>query len=282
MTTLFVEQLTVIDFSYLCPVRGLVGESWIVDLELDGALDEQSMVLDFGAVKKQLKRAIDDGPDHTLIVPLHYPAQQTTMLDDGRVRTLFMSQVGSIEHIAPAAALTLLDAPAVTPEALVAHLIPQLAAIVPANVARIGITLRHERIEGASYHYTHGLQKHQGNCQRIAHGHRSRIAILLDGQRDAALETRWAETFRDIYLVTGDHVVADDGERLSLAYTAPEGRFELSLPKARSYLLGSNTDSTVEEISEHLASQIAAQSNGQAVEVRAYEGVMKGALARRP
>ena len=280
MTTLFVEQLTVIDASYLCPVRGLVGESWIVDLELEGALDEQSMVLDFGAVKKQLKRAIDDGPDHTLIVPLHYPAQQTTTLDDGRIRTQFMSQAGGIEHIAPAAALTLLDAPAVTMEALIAHLTPQLAAIVPANVARIGISLRHEHIEGASYHYTHGLQKHQGNCQRIAHGHRSRIGIFVDGQRDTTLETQWAETFRDIYLVTGSHVVADDGERLSLAYTAPEGDFELTLPKSRSYLLGANTDTTVEEIAEHLAGQIAAARPGQSVTVRAYEGVMKGAMAR--
>ena len=280
MTTLFVEQLTVIDASYLCPVRGLVGESWIVDLELEGALDEQSMVLDFGAVKKQLKRAIDNGPDHTLIVPLHYPAQQTTTLDDGRIRTQFMSQAGGIEHIAPAAALTLLDAPAVTMEALIAHLTPQLAAIVPANVARIGISLRHEHIEGASYHYTHGLQKHQGNCQRIAHGHRSRIGIFVDGQRDTTLETQWAETFRDIYLVTGSHVVADDGERLSLAYTAPEGDFELTLPKSRSYLLGANTDTTVEEIAEHLAGQIAAARPGQSVTVRAYEGVMKGAMAR--
>ena len=280
MTTLFVEQLTVIDASYLCPVRGLVGESWIVDLELEGALDEQSMVLDFGAVKKQLKRAIDNGPDHTLIVPLHYPAQQTTTLDDGRIRTQFMSQAGGIEHIAPAAALTLLDAPAVTMEALIAHLTPQLAAIVPANVARIGISLRHEHIEGASYHYTHGLQKHQGNCQRIAHGHRSRIGIFVDGQRDTTLEAQWAETFRDIYLVTGSHVVADDGERLSLAYTAPEGDFELTLPKSRSYLLGANTDTTVEEIAEHLAGQIAAARPGQSVTVRAYEGVMKGAMAR--
>ena len=124
MTTLFVEQLTVIDASYLCPRRGLVGESWIVDLELEGALDEQSMVLDFGSVKKQLKRAIDEGPDHTLIVPLHYPAQQTATLEDGRVRTLFMSAVGGIEHTAPAGALTLLEAPEVTTDALIAHLAP--------------------------------------------------------------------------------------------------------------------------------------------------------------
>lgn len=281
MTTLFVEQLTVIDASYLCPLRGLVGESWIVDLELEGALDEQSMVLDFGSVKKQLKRAIDDGPDHTLIVPLHYPAQQTTTLDDGRIRTQFMSQAGGLEHIAPAAALTLLEAPAVTMEALIAHLTPQLAAIVPANVARIGISLRHEHIEGASYHYTHGLQKHQGNCQRIAHGHRSRIGIFVDGQRDTALEAQWAETFRDIYLVTGSHVLKDDGARLRLAYTAPEGAFELTLPKSRSYQLGEHTDTTVEEIAEHLAGQIAAARPGQCVTVRAYEGVMKGALARR-
>lgn len=281
MTTLFVEQLTVIDASYLCPLRGLVGESWIVDLELEGALDEQSMVLDFGAVKKLLKRAIDDGPDHTLIVPLHYPAQQTTTLDDGRIHTQFMSQVGGLEHIAPAAALTLLAAPAVTPEALIAHLTPQLARIVPANVARIGVKLRHEAIDGASYHYTHGLQKHLGNCQRIAHGHRSRLAILLDGVRDAALEAQWAETFRDIYLVTGSHVLKDDGERLSVAYTAPEGAFELTLPKSRSYLLGQHTDSTVEEIAEHLCQRIAASRPGRGISVRAYEGVMKGAMARR-
>ncbi len=282
MTTLFVEQLTVIDASYLCPRRGLVGESWIVDLELEGSLDAQSMVLDFGAVKKLLKRAIDDGPDHTLIVPLHYPAQQTTTLPCGRVHTLFMSAVGGFEHTAPACALTLLAAAEVTPAALIAHLHAQLKNILPANVARIGISLRHEHIDGASYHYTHGLAKHQGACQRIAHGHRSRIAVFVDGLRDAALEAQWAETFRDIYLITGTHLIADDGERVSVAYTAPEGRFELTLPKAQSYLLGQDTDSTVEEIAEHLAQAIAAQRPGQTVQVRAYEGVMKGAMAERP
>lgn len=279
MTTLFVEQLTVIDASFLCARRGLVGESWIVDLELEGSLDEQSMVLDFGAVKKQLKRAIDQGPDHTLIVPLQSAAQHSTTLADGRIRTVFEAAAGHIEHCAPACALTLLDATTVTAETLAAHLLPQLQGVVPANVARVGLHLRHEAIEGARYHYTHGLSKHQGACQRIAHGHRSRIGIHLQGTRNATLEAEWAARFDDIYLVTGNHVQADDGSRLSLRYTAPEGLFELSLPASRCYRL--DTDSTVENIAEHIADQIHRQHPGLALEVRAYEGVMKGAIARR-
>ena len=84
-------------------------------------------------------------------------------------------------------------------------------------------------------------------------------------------ELNGARTFR----------AADDGERLQLAYTAPEGLFELTLPKARSYLLGQDTDSTVEEIAEHIAGQVALKRPGQPVQVRAFEGVMKGAIARR-
>src|SRR3546814_7361440 len=61
MSALFVEHLSVIDCAYLDAARGLVGESWIVDVELHGDLDGQSMVLDFGEVKKRLKRAIEIG-----------------------------------------------------------------------------------------------------------------------------------------------------------------------------------------------------------------------------
>jgi 6-pyruvoyl-tetrahydropterin synthase len=67
---LFVNDLTVMDFSYLCKKRGMVGESWIVDVVLNGDLNEESMVLDFGHVKRDLKRLIDLHIDHKLLVPV--------------------------------------------------------------------------------------------------------------------------------------------------------------------------------------------------------------------
>lgn len=86
MATLFVDHLTVIDCAYLDLQRGLVGESWIVDLELEGDLDAQSMVLDFGEVKRRIKRAIDSGPDHSLLVPRNAPGVRLDLGDAQRTR----------------------------------------------------------------------------------------------------------------------------------------------------------------------------------------------------
>jgi len=158
-------------------------------------------------------------------------------------------------------------------------LMPHLAAAVPANVAEIRLGLRQENIDGAFYHYTHGLKKHAGQCQRIAHGHRSRIEIRIDGVRDNAVEAAWAERWRDIYLGTiSDRVSSMADGRIRFEYLAQEGRFALELPQSRCDLL--DGDTTVERIAEHLAARIAQQHPGRVIEVRAYEGVMKGALAQ--
>ena len=277
MTSLFVEHLTVIDSAILDAARGLVGESWIVDVELHGELDDQSMVLDFGEVKRRLKRAIDSSVDHTLLVPRLAPELQFDETIE-RTQLIFKSDLGAIEHVSPPAAVSLLDTAEIDPVAIGTFLAPTFLGIVPPSVDAIDLRLRHEDIDGIFYHYVHGLKKHNGLCQRIAHGHRSRLQIRVDGERDSELETEWAMRWTDIYLGSREDIIARGNGRIRYGYDSAEGRFELAMPETRSDLL--DADSTVERIAEHIARRVAELRPGAEIEVRAYEGVMKGAVAR--
>lgn len=276
MIRLFVEQLTVLDCAYLDPRRGLVGESWIVDVELGGDLDEQSMVLDFGEVKKSLKHSIDALADHKLLVP-HQHAGLNFQLHPRGASVFFSGPAdGPIEHHSPADAVCLVDAPVINSESLAAHLHPRLMDQLPENVSELRLQLRHEAIPGAYYHYAHGLKKHTGHCQRIAHGHRSRLEIRIGGERRPLLEQRWADGWKDIYLGTQEDIVLDTSERVRFEYCSVDGDFALELPASRCELL--DGDTTVERIAQHIARTLRRDA-GAAVEVRAYEGVLKGAVA---
>jgi 6-pyruvoyl-tetrahydropterin synthase len=281
MSRLFVDHLTVIDFSYLHPVRGIVGESWIVDVELEGDLNDEGMVFDFGHVKKLLKAALDEGMDHTLALPTELPGLRITAIDrDERLDVEYRTACGALKlrYQSPREAVYLVDAAEVSLASVTPLLEAHLNSLVPANVKRVRLTLRTETIEGAFYHYTHGLKKHQGDCQRICHGHRSRIEIYRNGQRDAETEARWAERFADSYLITDeDRLASDEPDLAHIGYDAEQGRFDVWLPSDRCYTL--TTDSTVELIARHIAHCLQQEEPGVHWRVKAFEGVRKGAIA---
>ena len=91
MATLFVDNLTVLDFSYLHAKRGMVGESWMVDLELSGELDEQGMVFDFGDIKHAIKKRLDDTADHRLLVPADHD-QLSLREEDQRIQFMLLQK----------------------------------------------------------------------------------------------------------------------------------------------------------------------------------------------
>lgn len=277
MSTLFVEQLTVIDCAFLDEYRGLVGQSWIVDLELEGDLDAQSMVLDFSETKKRIKRSIDSGVDHTLIVPRCSPEVHISQTRDA-TEIEFSARTGVIRHRSPHCAVTLLDEREINAPVVAGHLNQTLREGLPGNVSDLRIRLREESIDGAAYHYVHGLKKHRGDCQRIAHGHRSRIEVRINGARNRQLEQSLADHWSDIYLASTEDLREIIDGRMCFAYQAPEGEFELTLPILSVDLLESDT--TVERIAEQLARRISEVAPDQSVEVRAYEGVQKGAIGR--
>lgn len=280
MACLFVEQLTVLDFSRLDRERGLVGESWIVDIELEGELDEQSMVLDFGAAKRLARDAVEDFADHKLIAPTRCGwLEITASAASGEVR--IEAPAAGLRLRSPGVTVCRLDAAEVTMPVLRAQLEAQVAAVMPANVRGVRVGLREESTAGAYYHYSHGLKRHQGNCQRIAHGHRSRIEIYTGGRRNEQWERHWAERWRDIYLGSEEDLVAEtrlgDRPALRFAYQALQGEFELEIWRDRCELVPADT--TVERLAAYIAAELVRMDPDTAFRVRAYEGVQKGAVA---
>lgn len=287
MPHLFVNGLTVIDCSYLDTKRGLLGESWIVDVELFGELDEQGMVFDFGHVKKLIKHTIDDVVDHKLLVPTQWEGVELSQSDTESSLWFSYGDLSSkdttlaIYHRSPNDSLCLLPAPHVTAGVVREYLIQVITNVVPSNVQKVEINLRQERIEGAQYQYSHGLKKHDGNCQRIAHGHRSRLEISITGERQPLLEHQWAKQWQDIYIATREDLIQQEHIRsipyLRFGYKAPQGEFEILLPKQCCYII--DTDSTVELIAHHIQHTLTKRNPEHHITVRAFEGVEKGAIA---
>ncbi|GAA6133477.1 6-carboxytetrahydropterin synthase [Oceaniserpentilla sp. 4NH20-0058] len=276
---LFVENLNNVDVSYLDAKRGLVGESWMAGITLTGTLDNQSMICDFGVVKKTAKNWLDEFIDHRLVVPANMADLHISK--HASLTTVKFPHPCGGEFIcsAPDEAFCFIDCETIDSDSVSKWLNQRLNSVIPGDIDDLSVTLTTETIDGAFYHYSHGLKKHNGNCQRIAHGHRSKIEIYIDNSRNTQLEHDWAVQWNDIYIGTIEDLhnqpeiqgVIHNHYR----YTAPQGEFSLTLPQSACYDI--ETDSTVEQIANHIAGVISKSHNN--VLVKAFEGIGKGAIA---
>lgn len=281
---LFVDNLTNVDFSFLDAERGLLGETYLANISLVGELDEQGMVCDFGTVKKIVRHWLDTELDHRLAVPIHSP--NIKILDEGEFLTIqwqFGTDDQFLQTRSPRDAIALVDAETLTPSSIAQWCIAQLKSLFPDSVATLELSFSSEEIAGANYHYSHGLKKHLGNCQRIAHGHRSRIDIWENGIKSPELEQLWATRWRDIYIGTRADITAtpvhNNKNYYHFAYVSQQGPFELTIPQSCCYLI--DTDSTVELIAQHFAQATKTERPNSVIRVKAFEGINKGAIAER-
>ncbi len=272
-TRLFIADLTHLDCAWIDPSAGLTGETWRVDAELGGELGEDGMLCDFGEIRSRLKRALDDDIDHRLLLGR---AMAATLQEEGGDRQLEIGGPLALRYRAPEQAFALLDVDDPDPENLAALLSRQMLPRLPDNIRELQLRLTpaHER---GHYRYCHGLRLHEGNCQRMAHGHRARMELRVDGQRDEALEHSFQQRLSGRYIGAAADLAPASRGCLGFAYRASQGRFELELPQDRVQVL--EAEPTVESISAFTVAQLASEMPGRHIECRAFEGIGKGAIS---
>ena len=184
---------------------------------------------------------------------------------------------------APTQAICVLPMTEVTPEAVAKWVESQILNLLPAELKAVSVRFSPEQISGAQYQYSHGLKKHAGNCQRIAHGHRSTVEIYTDGARNAALEHDWAKRWEDIYLGTQADLISQVTENgvnyHCFSYTSQQGLFELKIDSNQVYML--DCDTTVESLSAHIADVLAEENLGVHIKAHGFEGIGKGAISEK-
>lgn len=279
VTCLFVDELTVMDFSYLHPDRGMLGESWLVDVEIHGELDDEGVIFDFSKCKKAIKQFIDSWSDHKLVVPIHSPFLD---IKSNSGYTYISYSFGSsdkkkiMHYKCPIDALCLVNTEEISIANFTLILEKKLIESMPSNVHKLKITLREEKIDIPYYHYSHGLKKHYGNCQRMAHGHRSKIEIWENEQLSSKWMSHWSKLWKDIYIASVEDMALEDEHVYHFKYQSSQGIFEMQLPKTCCYLL--DGDTTVERLAEHIGRKIKSNSPHSSIKVKAYEGYQKGSL----
>ena len=152
---LFVRDLTVIDSSYICEHRGVVGDSWILDVTMSGELNEMSMVLDFSRVKKQIKNLVDQYVDHRLLLPMKNAAIVHQASKPGYAKVDVLRGDKSLHLHCPDEAYCLVDAEAITTPSVTSHGYDTLRDNIPSKETRMEHTHPHTHKHTQTQRHTH-------------------------------------------------------------------------------------------------------------------------------
>lgn len=292
--TLFYQHVTVLDYAYFDKQRGAVGNSLVVDVEFVGTLDHEGVIYDFSHAKKKVKEIIDLECDHRFLVPKNL-VEKT---DDSFSVSQKYKNGKKIIYKAPEQAFCLIECNEINEGVISRYLEKIILKKMPREVLKINIFLKKEKqaLKGdLFFHYTHGLKDHYGNCQRLLHGHRSTLEVLVDNSRDRVIEKDLVENFfqKSVHFIYWKNIKNKSeitsflndqlpegkfnfDQEVTISYHSGQGAFELSLPLSDVYILQSET--TVELLSLHFLKIVKDRvGSGIPAMVLMCEGIGKGA-----
>lgn len=293
--SLFIKGVDHIDCSLFSPFQGIIGQSWLVDIMVSGALDDNGFVFDFSHLKSLVRQVLRSSVDHSLLIPIMSSQVQFSETETGEMwRLKAKARLTNVdfdwEYQCPKGAVFPIRAISITKEILEQECARLIRHRLPQSIYKVDVKLREEAAEStaAFFSYTHGITGHDGNCQRLFHGHRSLIEIHVNDERRPDLEHFIVRQVFDssVHITTPSQVVSGDvkmgqrgtdGSHIRLKYQGSFGNYEGLLPSNKVFLVEDET--SIECISRQIAQIIAQREPHAKVKVACYEGIGKGGVA---
>lgn len=293
--SLFYKNVTVLDYAYLDDHKGVVGDALKVNVEFIGKTDKEGVVYDFSYAKKKVKDIIDRDCDHRLVIP-----SGLMKVKDNLASFTFAYGLNeeSVEYRCPRVGLCEIPSRHVSVATIQTYLEDIILKEMPETVDAVKITLESEVLpEGkATFHYTHGLKEHYGNCQRLFHGHKNTVDVFVNNINEPELEhylatnlfkgnihfCKWENVVNKtevIEIVGEDNIFGLHGNIpfVEISYTSEQGTFYGKLPGKSVFFM--EQESTVENLSMLFAKLVKEHVDSEdSVRVHAYEGIAKGAI----
>ncbi len=295
--SLFMRDVTRIDCAIWDPARGMIGESWYMDVELTGALDENGFVYDFSHLKQLLRQVSKTSLDHSLLIPIGNSNVQYAESNGNqvwRLKTTPKAPEPSFiwEYRCPKGAVFGINSVALKKSAAEVEFAKLMKHRLPPSIQAIKVKLRKEDAEptAAFFRYTHGISGHGGLCQRLFHGHRSRVEIFVGDDRRPDLEHYVARNLlgSEVHIATPSQITSgpyevgrrlNTHEPLTLSYDSTLGHYEASIPSNRVFVVEQET--SIECITHQIAMHLRqTMPDRDPIAVWCYEGIDKGAVVR--
>lgn len=288
MQTMFVRNITQVDFAYVNHDGAIIGDSVNLNANVTGSVDDaEQVVIDFGACKKQIKHIIDDtdlGMDHKLVVFNGWSNYSSQVQRDSK----FVVDTHQVCVTAESSRnVTEIDWVGTYELSLVNYLNNMLSAQLSELHGReviVECDLNHILAMPpfvktfATFSYAHGLKNSSSyGCQNIAHGHFSYVGVdVMDFTANAQIVmNNIAKYFHEALLINVNDV--SDGV---LAYTGmTRGKFSLDLKRKQHKVIYMDTDTTVENIVKFVYSLFEQDLKDiGATKLWVSEGLSKGAV----
>lgn len=290
-STMFLSNLSIVDHAYIDHRGNVVGGSFNPSFLVSGEVDPvEQVVVDFSAVKKQIKAIIDDkeyGFDHKLWFIQGY--------SNG---TLFQDSDTTLRIVTPTTQLQMpVNAVKVIPDGIysIDAIGRHMGELVERELSKLHpkINVRVECLNSVDAHfptnarsaalfrYAHGLKDSTSwGCKNIAHGHLSYVQLLPVNEVTSKLVETITQQLDDTIFVFRDNIIRDDEDVLVVGYDSERGRFDAAYQKNAYKLVILETETTVEHLVDYVVGAFAEEFDALGVShVLVSEGLSKGACA---